>query len=207
MKRFAVVVLVLSLALLATGQARAAGPLEFGIKAGLTSSTFTGAVSQANDLQSNSDITGGVMLAVSIPMMPVALQGEALFVTKGADIPRALGKDMVRFRDIEFPVLARVSLPVAMPVKPFVVAGPSFAYNIDATIDPADPALPKTDLQNVRKLDTGFAVGAGARFSLAGFGATLEGRYNSSFSDVQNDANSALPGKNAVYTFMVGVVF
>jgi hypothetical protein len=207
MKRIVLAVLVSSLALLATAPAWAAGPLEFGIKAGLTSSTITGAVSEANDLQANSDVTGGIMLALSLPALPVSLQGEALFVTKGADIPRAVGKDVVRFRDIEFPVLARVSLPLGMPIKPFVVAGPSFAYNIDATIDPADPGLPKTDLKDVRKLDTGFALGAGARFSVLGIGATLEGRYNSSLTDVQENSNNAIPGKNAVYTFMVGVVF
>ncbi len=137
----------------------------------------------------------------------IAIQGEALLVTKGADIPRTNGTDKVRFRDVEFPVLARLSFMDALPVKPFIVAGPSFGYNLDATIDPADPALPKQDLKDVRKLDTAFAAGAGARLPLGAMGLTLEARYSSSLSDVQKDATNAIPGRNAVFTFMAGLVF
>jgi hypothetical protein len=206
MKRFTFAALALSLTLLASAPAFASG-VEFGLKAGVTSSNLTGAIADANKPTSATEFSGGVMLGLPLPGGILAIQGEALLVTKGADIPVVGGSDVYRFRDVEFPVLARLTLPGVMPIKPFIVAGPSFAYNIDATVDPADPAVPKQDLSDVRKLDTGFVAGLGARASLAGFGVTAEGRYTSSLQDVLKDNSAALPGKNAVYTFLVGVVF
>jgi hypothetical protein len=205
MKRIVLALLALALVSASSTVARASG-LEFGIKAGLTSSTLKDAAREAGDPDPTTDVTGGIMLA--LPLGPTfAVQGEALLVSKGADIPRTSGHDQLRLRDIEFPVLARLSVPLGLPVTPFVVAGPTFGYNIEATIDPADPALPKTDLSDARKLDTGFALGAGAKASLGGIGLTLEGRYASSLEDVQDKATNAIPGKNALYTFMVGLVF
>jgi hypothetical protein len=204
MKRLTLAVLAVSLTLLAAVPAFAA---EFGVKAGVTSSNLTGAYADATNPTSATEFSGGVSLGFPLSGGMFSIQGEALLVTKGADIPVAGGNDLLRFRDIEFPVMAQMALPLTLPIKPFIQAGPSFGYNIDATVDPADPALPTKDVPDVRKLDTGFIVGLGARFALGGVGATAEARYTSSLNDVQEDTSAALPGKNAVYTFLVGVVF
>lgn len=205
MKR--IVLALLALALVSSVTPVRASGVEWGLKAGLTSSTLNGAIRDAEDPRAATDVTGGIMLALPLGGSAIAIQGEALLVTKGADIPAPGGHDELRLRDIEFPVLVRLGLPLGLPAEPFAVAGPTFGYNLDATIDPADPALPRTDLRDARKLDTGFALGVGARASLGGIGLTLEGRYASSFNEVQEDVTNAIPGKNAVYTFMVGLVF
>lgn len=207
MKRIVLALLALVLVTAPLATAHAAGGVEFGIKAGLTSSTLRDAIDEAGDPEANTDVTAGIMLAIPLGGSALAVQGEALLVSKGADIPRTNGTDQLRLRNVEFPVLVRAGLPLGLPLTPFVVAGPTFGYNIEATIDPADPALPETDLSDARKLDTGFTVGVGAKASLGGLGLTLEGRYASSFQEVQDDANNAFPGKNALYTFMVGLVF
>ncbi|NOT34911.1 MAG: outer membrane beta-barrel protein [Candidatus Eisenbacteria bacterium] len=185
---------------------------EFGIKAGVTGATLTGDIADVTDPERTTGITGGLMLAIKLPGDLFAIQGEALYVKKGAkwtDLasspsPPFSSDGEVNLEYIELPVLARMSLPLGLPLSPFIVAGPTFGYSISAKFKPEDTTLDEQDLKDqIKKLDTGFAVGAGARLGPA----TLEARYGSSLSDVQEDNGAALPTKNSVFTVMAGFVF
>ncbi len=214
MKRLALVLLLASIASLAATAALAG--VEFGIKAGVTGSNLRGDIRQVTDPVANIEVTGGVSLAVPVVKNLLAIQGEALYVMKGADLPQGnnldgsvayAGGQKLDLSYIEVPVVARFDVPAGLPFTPFVLAGPSFGYNLQAKVKSDDPSQPTISVSGVRKLDTGLAMGVGLRIPIAGFKVTAEGRYTPSLQDVQTDANAAIPARNSVFTFMAGLVF
>jgi hypothetical protein len=202
-----------TLAVVTPGAAGAAGA-EWGLKAGVTGAKISGDLDDVADSRNRTGLTGGLSLAVPLAGETFALQAEALVVQKGATFDQSVdplglttGVDgELELRYVEFPLLARVTLPVALPVKPFAVVGPSFGYTVDAVFKAS--GVPDRDLKDdIKKLDTSFVLGAGARLGLGTNALTLEARYMSSLADVQKDENAMLPMKNSLFTIMAGITF
>jgi hypothetical protein len=208
MKRVLPVLMLVLLASAALVATAAASALEWGVKAGVSSATLNGDIRDQLDPKSSTSLTGGLSLALPFGNL-VAIEADGLYVRKGANIPEPGTDDELRLAYIEVPVLARVTIPAGgLPFKPFVVAGPSFAYNVDAKLTPGNPSTPEQDLSDkIHKLDTGVSVGAGLRASLASFGLTLEARYTPSLTDVQKDNSTLIPSRNSVFSVLAGVVF
>jgi len=149
------VLLSVALSVLAVLKADAK-PVEYGIKAGMDSTTvsYSGSYGYLGNgdffnqyIKSRTGMVGGVF--VTFPLAGVfSIQPEMLYVQRGwvfeigdipmtgADDPTIIGmasaKSEVRTSFLEVPILAKATLPLAGPVKPSLYAGPSMSIKLGA---------------------------------------------------------------------------
>ena len=162
---------------------------------------------------------------VRFGMMGIGMQAEVLAMTKGSsqDVEDIDGNDVgdidLKLDYIEVPLLARFSMGSTMPFSPYIMVGPSFAFNYgcsfegdseddeieDEELDCDDDAL-GGDILEIKSFDIGATGALGFEFR-AGPGAILvEGRYTHGFMDVfdvEGDDNA----KNRQFAVMAGYSF
>ena len=124
---------------LAIGQS---GPsLSFGVMAGGAITSMDGFNLAAKDLfngtskvKSRMGVLGGAYVRVSLTSM-FSLQPEVYYMQKGADLSfggtgQAVGVLESKLAYVEVPLLLRVNLMSSGSVRPFIVAGPSYAMRM-----------------------------------------------------------------------------
>ena len=174
-----------------------------------------------NRLQS---IGGGGFLRFG--MMGLAMQAEVLAVTKGSsqDIEDIDGNDIgdaeLKLDYIEVPLLARFSMGSTMPFSPYIMVGPSFAFNYGCSLggDSDDEEVEVDDIDcdsedlglaafEVKSLDIGATGVLGFEFK-AGPGAILvEGRYTHGFMNIVDTDEDGGDSKNRQFGVMAGYSF
>ncbi len=173
---------------------------------------------------------GGYLTYAFSPSL--AFQPEALFVSKGAKYE---GSGQVEVEDfglvnvdweqtlkltyLEVPLLLRISPAPAASTRPYFLVGPTVAFELSAkmAVDVTASAQGQTDTQEeeddldgVKSLDLGAAVGAGLDIAAGKVTRiTLEARYTLGLTSI-DDAEGADDGvdvKNATLMVMAGIGF
>jgi hypothetical protein len=176
-------------------QTRGAIP-EFGIKGGIPFSTIR--VDLAEDVDSRTALGGGAF--VHVPLGPVGIQLEVLYMQKGAVLG---GNDadlvgmVIALDYIEVPLLVTVPIDVGPSVTPYLFSGPALAFEVgcaferdaegvEASIDCTGSPAIDFELTS-KKLDIGLTLGGGLRVPLGPGALLLEGRYTFGLVNINDD--------------------
>lgn len=112
-----------------------------------------------------------------------------------------LGVARIRTSYVELPVLARVNLPGAHAVRPFVELGPSVALNLQCDFSLGGRDLGCDRLGGVERVDYGASAGAGLVLRHRGQDWGLGVRYTAGLRDFTRDVSS----QNRVTQIMVSI--
>jgi len=179
-------------------QAQAQTRSGFGVRGGVNFSTL-------NDVNESPDSRTGIMLGVYanylIADSPVSIQPEVLYTQKGFES----GNTTVQLDYIEIPVLAKFAFITDGSLTPYVYAGPSVGFNINAERDGDDDGIlgggPDTDIDDqINSTEFSVVVGGGLDFGRIDLGV----RYGAGLTEVFDGPSSA---KNGVFSITAGLGF
>lgn len=148
-------------------------------------------------------------LSFNLGLGLVSIQPEILYVRSGGRFeadPDNYVEDRLEY--IQVPVLLKLNIVPAGPIRPFLCAGGYGAYLFKATgvIVEAGVELPHGDLSdNYQKFDYGVVGGAGLTFKLPGIALSVEGRYNYGLKDI--DTFEGQFTKNTSMMALLGISF
>lgn len=197
--------IVLALVLAGAGVASAQGTAAVGVKGGLN---FADLKFEAEGMEAGLDTRTGPVggLFVVFPANGrLALQTEALFSQKGAEISEGGNSGRIRINYLEVPVLARVSSTPAGDAAFHVFGGPSFAFRLSAEGESTfDGEESSEDLDDeIEGFDLGLVVGAGVEIGRV----VVDGRYTWGLTNINAEASDAGTIKNRAFAVMVGFRF
>jgi hypothetical protein len=182
----------------------------FGIKGGYSLSKFTVASTEPipfvfGNLDSP---VGGIFF--SLGLGPLAIQPEVLYVRMGAEYEVDENNGLKWQLDyIQVPVLLKLNIIPAGPIRPFICAGGYGAYLIKAkgimTVDGVSEGTALT--ADYQKYDYGVVGGAGLTFKLPGIAISVEGRYNYGLKNILVDPAAGDSLKNTSMMVLVGIGF
>jgi Outer membrane protein beta-barrel domain len=205
MKRLAIVLAALIIALAFVPQNADAG---VGIKAGYTLSKFL--VKPSGPVASNLPyFAGGLYFSIGLGF--ATIQPEILYIRTGwrlAEDPNFIMENWLDY--IQVPLLLRLNIVPAGPVRPFLCGGGYGAYLLKATgvsiVTGEEPS--KLDmLDTYERLDYGVLGGAGLIFKLPGLAITVEGRYNYGLKNLYLDPGDGEFQRNTSIMALVGIGF
>lgn len=190
-----------------TAAAQVVTAQTIGFKLGMTSSNF--AVSDDEGVAQDRLTSLGVGGFIRFGFAGLALQAEALGVTKGTKSSGADDDIKLKLDYIELPLTA----VFALGNGPYVFGGGSVAFEtgckvesdvggIEITVDCADDD-PEADTFQRKETDFGVLVGAGFQFPLGPGAALLEGRHTWGLTNLVND-DSDDSIKNRSFAFFAG---
>ena len=133
----------------------------------------------------------------------ISLQPEVLYVRMGGKYPA--GDLEYRFNYVQVPVLIKLNIVPAGPLRPFIGGGGYGAYLIKAEgVLGAD----KADLtDDYMRFDYGIVGGVGLAFKLPVISLSVEGRYNYGLMNIMKDPAAGDSMKNRSIMVLVGVNF
>ncbi|MBM3306348.1 MAG: PorT family protein [Candidatus Aminicenantes bacterium] len=157
-------------------------------------------------------LTGGVFFTLNLGF--VSIQPEILYSRRGLmwefewDIDE-MAKIEYMTDYIEVPVLLKLNVLPAGPVRPVVFGGPSFGYLLKATGRFTTPEGTETeDIKDMfEKTAIGGVVGAGIEIKTPVVLLTLDGRYHIGVTNIMKDAMEAESAKHKGFSVMVGIGF
>lgn len=201
--------LVLGLAVTAGAQAQAG--VSVGLKGGLNSSTLVGKDAKAmGTISARQAFGGGAFMQVRLHRY-FAIQPEVLYMRKGADIADVGISNTVKLDYIEVPLLAKVMIPTASPVLPYLFAGPQLSFKSACKASTTEGATTTTAScdqapfnTKVKSTDFGAAFGGGFNFDAGGAVISLDARYTVGFTKLVDEATNNRV-KNRAFSAMVGV--
>ncbi|MFW6181809.1 MAG: porin family protein [Spirochaetota bacterium] len=185
MKKLLVVAACMAVLALAAGPALA--ELSYGVIGGVGLAKFTG--DDAGNTKSKVGFSAGAF--AQLPLLNVlALHPEALFSFRGSGYE---SDTKVNLYYIDVPVLVKYNLPIPLPVKTNVFAGPYLGLNFIAKQKDPDQNIG----DQVEELDYGLVFGGGAEVSKLMFDI----RYSLGLAEVYESGDKI---KNGVLSVMVG---
>ena len=202
-------------AILALGlQAEArAGVWEGGVKTGLNLASFRGDYPELVGTKAKLGFVGGGYVAYRLGPA-VALQTELLYSMKGTKVssewidqtgnPTGTIESFWILDYLEVPLLVRVSFAQESMVRPELIVGPALGFKLRARFEFGAPGTGSSDLHDVRPVDVGATLGAGASIGRGPFRLLLEARYTTGFSDLY-DISGNYESINQAFAFMVGI--
>lgn len=164
------------------------------------------------------------------PFTPnLAFQPEAFYVNKGAkwegsgqtydeDLGEYIDydwKQTLKLDYIEVPLLLRLEPTMSGSVGPYFLVGPSVGFKASAkmkyevTASAAGQSISmddEEDLDEVKSIDLGAAIGAGLVVPMESVSLLFEARYTLGLTKV-DDSDTESDVKNSAFAFMVGVGF
>lgn len=209
MKRLLCVLAIAGLALLAgTATAQESGLIAKGIKAGLGMYKFTGDDVEFEGVSPDlkMGIAGGGFLTFALGPN-FALQPELLYVMKGAKYEEGGDKATFKLNYLDIPVLFKYRFPTAGNTRPNLFAGPVASIKMSAKLKmEADGDEAESDVDDIKSLDLGVAIGGGIDFATASSTIGFDVRYTmgmTDWPDVEGDASV----KNSGWLVTVGIGF
>ncbi len=192
--------LMLTVAAAAPLAGQAAGGLEIGAKVGFTSSTLDVETTDPIEVDRLTGFGGGGYLR--IPLGPVALQPELLWLRKGASLSSSAFGDFsadLKLDYVEIPLLLVIPVSQQGGVSPYFFGGPTIAFEAACEVSVEGGGIDLSadcdegDEVNVgeerKKTDLGIALGASHRIPAGGGGVLLEGRYTHGFTNLDDSAD------------------
>jgi hypothetical protein len=210
-----VIVALFALALLLPAAAGAMG-VEKGVKAGVNFSGFRGEFADQIGTERKLGFVGGAFVAFDFAP-DLAIQVEGLFSMKGMKVPSVDHTDeggdplgefdtFVNLTYVEVPVLLRGTLLRTSPVQPMYYLGPTVGFSLGGKVQSGFSAIPDQDLTDLKAVDFGLALGAGAGFKLGGKKVLTEIRWTTGLADIY-DIEDNLESINSVFSLTAGVAF
>jgi hypothetical protein len=180
-------------------------PAAVGVKAGMNFSNlnFDGDGASLN-LDQRKGFVGGLFV-VWPATGRVALQTEALYSQKGAQMEEGDASGKIKLDYIDVPVLGRFSSPVSGGTSFHVFAGPSFGFRVSAKAESSfgDEEESEDIDDDVERFDLGLVAGAGLEFGRF----VIDGRYTWGLSNINKDEADDVKIKNRVFAVMAGIRF
>lgn len=203
-----VIGLFLGLALLLSAASPAAAQMTFGVKGGVNVANLSFDPEDEGSPDSRTGLVLGVVVTQPIRNR-FGLQIEGLYVQKGAK--DEFSEEGLNFKStfkldyIEIPVLANIALTSSDQVKFSVLAGPSFAFNVNAEIEEEfDGEEETTDIgDDVKAYDVGFALGGAVQTGQF----LIDARYTWGLVNINDDPDDDQKVKNKGFMFTVGWLF
>jgi len=216
--------------------------LSVGMKAGMNIATLYGdgvdILLGDLDRKIKTGVSFGVFITYNINDI-FAIQPELLYTMKGI---KAEGKfyesdpfydeyyyfkvkETVSLNYLEFPVLAKISIPTGESVKPNIFFGPALAIKTSAKISANIEEMGFSDSASldisdgIKSIDFGLVFGAGMDVDLGSAKLTVDGRYTLGLISVDDsladslgftmvdDSLADLDMKNSVISIMIGYAF
>ncbi|MBN2565504.1 MAG: PorT family protein [Candidatus Eisenbacteria bacterium] len=203
MKLLSTLIVATALIAIAASGACAEG-FAIGFKGGVTATSVYGDLSDR--YEHKLCVAGGVFLSVSLSER-VGLQGELLYVRKGANVSDSDGL-AVWLDYVEVPMLVKVSLPVGESFVPNLFVGPALGFNVRAESGVGD------DFENLERYvsdtDVSIVVGAGFDHQLGGASLVGDIRYEFGLMNVNDEdafVGDVASQKNHGIVAMVGIAF
>ena len=198
--------IVLAVAFVSSGVASAQErPAAVGVKAGVNFANldFEGDGASVS-LDPRKGIVGGLFV-VWPASTRLALQTEALYSQKGAQMEEGGDSAKIKLDYLDVPVLARFSSPVSSGTSFHVFAGPSFSFRVSAKSESSfDGEEENEDIdEDVERFDLGLVAGAG--LELGRF--VIDGRYTWGLSNINKVESDDVTIKNRVFAVMAGIRF
>jgi hypothetical protein len=193
-------------------------PFRVGAKVGVNRSNFHSRELGTNRPAAEVGVTGGLFMSYSLVNW-FAIQSEVLYSEKGArfhgseiGLPDAEAKLHLDY--VEFPVLARFSIPLQGALSPAFFIGPDFAFNVSRKVNLSagntDQTISYDDIPGVAPYETfefNMVFGAGLDISLDPVLVTLEARYTLGLTDIVSPPNLNTSPKDYVIAFVAGIGF
>jgi len=200
-----------SAAMLVAGAA-SASPWHVGARGGINVSSLRGAFADVSDPRWQVTPTvGGFMEAEVAPALSLGV--EVNYVQKGAKFggtgtdetgnPTAALEAHLVLEYADVPILLRVLLPETGPVRPYVVAGPTFGFALNGTVR-SKGMTDRNVGDDMKTLDVGATGGVGVRIAAVGSSLDVEARYATSFSDLW-DVSGNLESINQGFSLTLAV--
>jgi len=141
----------------------------------------------------------------------IGVQPELMFTMKGS---KAEGEIMgesytskLNLNYIEIPILAKLTIPLGS-VRPYVVAGPEFAFNMTATVSSEYAGQDTTvDIEDASVVDFGMMFGGGVAFELGPGFLSLEAKYDMGFLPIADEEEDAYNAYNNCLSINLGYAF
>jgi hypothetical protein len=181
-----------------------------GIKGGYSLSKFTTASTEPIPFIFGNLDSPVVGIFFSLGLGPLAIQPEVLYVRMGAEYEVDENNGLTwQFDYIQVPVLLKLNIIPAGPIRPFIYAGGYGAYLLKAKgIMTVDGVSEATDITaEYQKYDYGVVGGAGLTFKLPGIAISVEGRYNYGLKNILVDPAAGDSLKNTSMMALVGIGF
>jgi hypothetical protein len=220
-----VLAIVLTVSVVMTSSAMAQLKWEMGFKGGLNIADIYG--DDSEELDTKLGFVGGV-LASAVVNERFAVQIEVLYAMKGAKASVADsafvpgfgtvafdGDIKLKYDYIEIPVLAVFSHPVSDGATIRGMLGPVIAFSASSkigfdgtlTVGGSPTSIDEDfDDDEVKAVDFGGAVGAGAAINVGSASVIIDARWTIGLMTT-DDSPFELDLKNMAYTFTAGVVF
>jgi len=185
--------------------AATAGAQSIGLKGGWAHPALGG--SDATGWKAINTFSGGGFLTATIKPY-FAIEADALYTRKGAQEDEDTNPVTMKLGYIEFPVLARGTLPIEnSPLRPMLLAGPYLAFRATCK-GVSSTGLSATCDQignNAKSADFGLTFGGGVGFPLGEkLSGEIEARYDLGLTRIDSGAN---PDDVKNRSFMVFVGF
>lgn len=198
----------------ASAPALAAGPVTFGVKAGLDVANISNDAGFAFERKLGPAGGAFVNWAWSDRL---SLAGEVLYVSKGYSLGKADATDnsgttigtyetLVLLDYVEVPLLARIGFPIEGPVRPAVFLGPAVAFKAREQLKLTGAVSSSAKTDAFTSTDVGIAGGAELRFRTGPGWSLLEVRYTLGLRNIA-DTPGAPDTKNRSLTVMAGYAF
>jgi hypothetical protein len=150
---------------------------------------------------------GGLSLGINLGI--VSIQPEVLYTRMGARY--AVDPDSLeyRFDYIQVPVLLKINIIPAGPLRPFICGGGYGSYLLKAKgVMVSGGETTEEDLADTfEKYDYGVVGGAGLAFHLPGITLSAEGRYNLGLKNILKDPAAGDSVKNRSIMVLLGIGF
>lgn len=170
---------------------------EIGVLKGLNSANIQfGGDGAAASADPRHGIVGGKYLSHVI-RGPVAIELDVLMAMKGTEFEFGqsdAGKAKLLYLD--FPLLARLNIPVSGAARLHLIAGPSFNFKLSGTFDREGSAAD----DRIKVYETALVVGGGATVNRF----RIDARYGLGLTDIAKEAD--FTARNRVVSVLVGVV-
>ncbi len=181
--------------------------LSKGIRVGLNNSTYSTANTPLSYESKSGFLIGGA-LGLEI-LGPLDAELEVLMTQKGAKYSVPVNGTLTSFQHnltyLEFPLTAKISLPLFPTLSWYVKGGPTFALKLAESFTIEGQDAGGTD-EVAENSDSGFVVAIGLKFSPLVAQVILEARYTAGAgSFLKNDDTVEL--KNRVFSLVAGIGF
>lgn len=230
-KLFVVTTIALMAVFIISSASVYAQKLSVGMKAGVNIATLYGdgvdVFFEGLDKKVKTGASFGVFITYNINDI-FAVQPELLYSKKGIKVEEDMEiwdgetikfKGTVSLNYLEFPVLAKVSIPTEGSVKPNLFFGPALGIKTSAKIT-ANVEPGSLDISDgIKSIDFGLVFGAGMDVELGSAKLTVDGRYTLGLISVDDsladllgsttvdDSLADLDMKNSVISIMIGYAF
>lgn len=195
--------------------APAAAELAGGFKTGLNITTFVGddAGDSGDGMISKAGLAIGGFMIFPLEKVPFKLQPEFLLTSKGAiykwDVLGAVYENTVSLTYLEIPVLARFEVPTRHGVTPAFLFGPYLGIKVSAKSESRTIGASDTgDIDHIKAIDPGFAIGALVDIDTNRGVLSLEARYSRSLTTIVEDTGGTDADiRNSAASILIGYKF